>query len=93
MVPAHLNAVQMKDRVRGSMPKQFNIEKIRQEQQKRRKNKAKREEEVWEPPIDGFPSDGKNLLLRNPSRQIGSQRYSRVINMVMTQVHLFAPAH
>jgi hypothetical protein len=46
------------DHVTGYMPNPFNIEKIRAEQQKREKKKAEREELVWEPTIDGFPSDG-----------------------------------
>jgi hypothetical protein len=51
MVPVHLNAVQIIDRVTGSMPDPFNMEKIRAEQQSKEKKKAEREEVVWKPSI------------------------------------------
>jgi hypothetical protein len=79
------------------MPNPFNIEKIRADQEKREKKKAEREELVWEPIIDGYPSDG----IKPPAGLQGARARwaARTNHAVMrddaavTQVHLFTPVH
>jgi hypothetical protein len=96
-VPAHLNAVQLKDSVTGSMPNPFNIEKKRAGQEKREKKKAEREELVWEPIIDGYPSDGKTPTegLQGARARWAVRTNHAVMHddAAVTQVHLFTPVH
>jgi hypothetical protein len=79
------------------MPNPFNIEKIRADQEVSEKKKAECEELVWEPIIDGYPSDD----IKPPAGLQGARARweARTKHAVMrdeaavTQVHLFTPVH